>query len=149
MAASTAPSVKAQLLTLLSADATLSGIQVSYADPGASIAAESLFYARTLETERPDALGQRKQRESYDVEVYVYAAMDGDDPQTVEERCWTLVACLENVVRANNGPQGALSTALSPGTGWVVYGGTEMTPFAFNGQRVAEALCKVHVEAIK
>lgn len=149
MAASTAPSVKAALLTLLRVDAGLSGVQIEYSDPGAAIQQESIFFGRTMETEKPDSLGQRKQRESYDVEIYVYVAVDSDDPQTCEERCWALVAEIENVVRANNGRSGALSVALNPGAGWVVYGGTNMTPFAHDGQRVAEAQCKVHVEAIK
>lgn len=149
MAASTAPSIKAELLTLLRADSDLSGVQIDYADPGDAIGQEEVFCGRTIETEKPDALGQRKQRESYDLEIFIYVAMDGNDPQTCEERCWTLVAALENVVRANNGPSGALSAALSPGAGWVVMGAIEMTPFTHSGQRVAEARCLVHVEAIK
>lgn len=154
MSATTAPSVKSALLTLIRADSTLSGIQSSYADPGQSIAQESLFYGRTVSTENPDSMGKRAQREHYDVELYVYVALDGDDPQTAEERCWALVAALENVVRTNNGPQGALSVSLKDtaggaAAGWVVYAGTEMTPFVYGAQRVAEALCKIHVEAIK
>lgn len=149
MAASTAPSVKAELLTLLRADSGLSGVQIEYADPGAEIQQESLFYGRTIQAEKPDTLGQRKQRESYDVELYIYVATDSNDPQTCEERCWALAAVLENVIRANNGPQGALSSALTSAAGWVVMGAVEMTPFTHSGQRVCEALCRVHVEAIK
>lgn len=155
MAASTAPSVKSALLTLLRADDGLSGVQIDYADPGAAIADEEIFYGRTIETEKPGAgLGQRRQTETYDIEIYVYVKLDGDDPQTCEERCWTLVAELENVIRANNGVNGALSVALkdlagSNAAGWVVMGAIEMTPFTYQGARVAEALCKVHVEARK
>lgn len=149
MSASTAPSVKAELLTLLRADAGLAGVQIDYADPGASIGQEEIFYGRTVETEKPDSLGQRRQREAYDIEVYVYVAQDGDDPQACEERCWAIVAELENVVRANNSSSGALSAALTNAAGWVVMGAIEMTPFTVNGQRVCEALCRVHVEAIK
>jgi hypothetical protein len=149
MAASTAPSVKAALLTLLRADVSLSGVQIEYADPGAEIQQESVFYGRTIETEKPDSLGQRKQRESYDLEIYVYTAQDGNDPQTCEERGWALVARLETVVRANNGNNGALSAALTNAAGWVVMGSVEMTPFTHSGQRVCEALCRVHVEAVK
>lgn len=148
MAASTAPAVKATLLTLLQADSGLSGVGITYADPGAEITQECVFYGRTIETEKPVEMGQRSQREAYDVEAYIYVAQDGNDPQACEERCWALVARLESVVRANNGPQGAL-TAVTPG-GWVVMAGTDMTPFiAQGGQRVAEALCRVHVEAKK
>lgn len=149
MSASTAPSVKASLLTLLRADAALAGVQMSYADPGAEIQQEALFYGRTIQSEKPATIGQRSQREQYDLEVYIFVAQDGNDPQACEERGWALVARLENVVRANNGPQGALSNALTPGAGWVVMGAVEMTPFMHSGQRVVEALCKVHVEAKK
>ena len=149
MAASTAPSVKSALITLLRAEPALAGVGIDYSDPGSSIQQEAIFYARTLQTEKPDSLGQRKQRESYDLEVYIYVQVPGDDPQLCEERCWTLVASLENVIRANNGSTGALSAALTPGNGWVVMGSIQMTPFTYNGARVAEALCRVHVEAIK
>lgn len=149
MAASTAPSVKAALLTLLEADSGLSGVGFTYADPGEAISQEALFYGRTIATEKPNSMGRRGQHEAYDVEIYVYVAQDGDDPQTCEQRAWAIVAEIENVVRANNGNTGALSAALTPGAGWVVYAGTEMTPFTYSGQRVCEALCKVHVEANK
>lgn len=149
MASSTASAVKAALLTLLSAETTLAGVQIDYSDPGAEIGAEEIFYGRTLQTEKPDSLGQRSQREKYSLEVYVYAKQDGNDPQSCEERCWDLVAGLENVVRANNGPQGPLTNALSPGAGWVVMESVTMTPFTFQGARIAEALCKVYVEAKK
>ena len=154
MSATTAPSVKAELLTLIQADATLSAIQSTYAYPGQSIAQEALFYGRTIGTENPDSMGQRKQRERYEVQVYIYVALDSDDPQTCETRCWDLVSALENLVRANNSNTGALSAALKDNlggnaAGWVVYGGTEMTPFAYSGQRVCEALCKINVTAIK
>lgn len=150
MAASTAPSVKASLLALLRADSGLTGVRMDYADPGAEVGQEQLYYGRTLQTEHPGAgMGQRKQTELYEIEVYIGVAQDGDDAQTVEERCWALVARLETVVRANNGPQGALSVALNPAAGWVVMGAIEMVPFADNGQRCAVAVCKVHVEARK
>lgn len=151
MAASTAPAVKSALLTLLAADSGLSGVQIEYADPGAEIAQESIFFGRTIETEKPSP-GMRgnnlKQRESYDLELWVYAAADGNDPQTVEERCWTLVGRVEAVVSANNTAQGTLGVTLVPG-GWVVMAGIEMTPFTVNGQRVAEAKLTIHAEAIK
>ena len=148
MAASTAPAVKAQLLTLLQADAALDGVGITYSDPAGEITQEALFFGRTLTGEKPDAMGQRRQREEYDVEVYIYTAQDGNDPQACEERAWALVAELENVVRAANGPQGALTQQLTGG-GYAYYNGTEMTPFIAGGQRVCEALCKVHVCALK
>lgn len=149
MSASTAPSVKSELLTLLRADSGLAGVQIDYADPGANIGQEQIFCGRTLQSEAPDALGGRSQREKYDLEVYVYVAQDGDNPQACEERCWALVARVESVVRANNGPQGALSAALAPGNGFLYMQGIDVTPFTFNGQRVTEGLCRIHVEAKK
>jgi hypothetical protein len=149
MAASTAPQIKAALLTLLRADSGLSGVQCEYSDPGDAIQQESLFYGRTIESEQPSSYGQRKQRESYDIELYIYVATDSNDPQTCEERCWALIARLETVVRANNSNTGALSTAMTNGAGWVAMAGITTTPFRFNGQCVTEGLCRVHVEAVK
>jgi hypothetical protein len=149
MSASTAPAVKAQLLTLLRADPGYAGVLVEYGLPATSSNPEVVFFTRTIQTERPDSIGQRKQRESYDIETVVGAKVDGDNPQAAEERCWALVAVLENIVRANNSNTGALSAALTPSVGWVVMGAIEMTPYVEQGARYAEALCKVHVEAIK
>lgn len=149
MSASTAPAVKAALLTLLRADAGYSNVLVEYSHPGTTSNPEVVFFGRVIATEQPDSMGQRKQREHYDIEVVIGAKVDGDDAQTTEERCWTLVAVLENVVRANNGPQGALSLALSPGAGWVAMAATEMTSYIEAGARYSEALCKVGVTAIK
>lgn len=148
MAASTAPAVKVALLTLLRADAGLSNVQVEYAHPGTMSAPEVLFFGRTIGTEAPDSMGQRRQREIYDIEVVIGAKVDGDDAQTTEERCWALVAVLENVVRANNGPQGALLASIDS-SGWLAMAGTQMTPYVESGARYSEALCRVHVEAIK
>lgn len=142
MAASSAPAVKAQLLTLLRADSALSGVQITYSHPGATIQQECVYFNRTVETERPAALGQRRQNEDYYMEVVVDVAQDGDDAQVCEERCWALVAEVENTIRNNNGPGGALATVVS---GWVVFGAVEMTPFIERGQRLAEAVCRVQV----
>lgn len=147
MAASTAPSVKAALLRLLQSEPTLAGVGIDYSDPGAAILSEAIFYGRTIETERPVTTG-RRQAEEYDIEVYIYVSLAGDDPQTCEERCWTLVAALENVVRANSGTSGALPAAGVPGT-QVWMAGIQMTPFTYQGARVAESLCRVHVSARK
>lgn len=150
MAASTAPTVKAALLTLLRADTGLAGVQIDYADPGSEIGQEEIMFGRTVQTEHAAVLPPtRKQDETYDLEIWVYVANDGNDPQTVEERCWAIVARLETVVRANAGPTGALAAAMVNAIGWVAMGAIEMTPLAVPGQRVAEALCKVHVFARK
>lgn len=150
MAASTAPSIKAALLSLLRADSGLSGVQCSYADPGQEVAQEAIFFARTLQTEQPDSFGQRKQKEQYDIEVVVGVTMDGNDPEACEERCWALVARLETIVRANNGVSGSLSAAMTNAAGYVAMGGISMDPFtAVGGSRVAVALCKIHVVAVK
>lgn len=149
MAASTAPNVKAELMTLLQADSGLAGVQVSYADPGQEAAQEAIFYGRTIQSEQPNSLGQRKQMERYDIEVYVGVTLDGNDAQSCEERCWALVARVETVVRANNGVSGGLSSAIQNAAGWVAMGGIEMEPFTVAGSRVAVAVCKVHVEAVK
>lgn len=154
MAATTAPSVKAALMSLLQDDSDMQGVQISYADPGPEIAQEALFFGKTLTTEGPVSMGNRRQQESYDIEIYIYVKVDGNDPQTAEERGWDLVSALEDLVRAENGNTGTLTAALqdrkfNPAAGWIVYAGTEMSPFRIGGARLVEALCKIHVEARK
>lgn len=149
MAASSAPGVKAALLTLLQADAGLTGVGITYAHPGV-VTQEDIFYNRTIATEQPDTIGQRKQREEYDIEVVVTVARDGNDAKAAEDRCWALVARVENVVRANNGANGALPAALGTGVaGAITMGGGDMTPYIEGGQRISEWLGRVHVWAIK
>jgi hypothetical protein len=150
VAASTAPTVKAALLTLLRADSGLAGVQMDYGDPGPEIGQEQLMFGRTIQTEQDATLPpQRKSDENYDIEVYIYVAGDGNDAQACEERCWALVARLETVVKSNAGPNGALAASMVNAVGWVAMAGIEMTPLTVPGQRVAEALCKVHVYARK
>lgn len=138
MAASSAPAAKAALLALLQADAGLSGVQVEYAHPGAAIQQESIFFNRTTENDSSVALGQRKRDEDYTLEVVVSVARDGNDPQGCEERCWALVAAIEDVVRAN--PD--LSRTVSK---FALYDGADVTPYVEGGQRITEAVCRVAV----
>lgn len=150
MGASTAPAVKAALLTLLQADGALSGVQIVYSHPGATVQKEAIYFEGTHGQEEPATLGTRKQLETYDIEVAVGVVTDGDQAQAGEERCWALVARLESIVRAQGGlPAGPVSLAM-PGGGFAVMGGTEMTPYILgNSQRLAHAVCRVHVEGYK
>lgn len=149
-APSSAPAVKAALLTLLQADSGLTGVQLTYNHPGLSIQQEAAYFQRTIQTEELYSAGQRHQHETYDVELVVDVSQDGDDAQVCEERCWAIVARVELVIRANNGSGGGLSTAFPAGVGGAVtMGGVTMTPYINTGARLAEAVCLVHVEAIK
>lgn len=151
MSTSTAPAVKNALLGLMQADANLTGVRIDYADPGDEIGQEQIFFGRTLGSEQPaPGMGQRRQEENYEIEVYVYVAADGNDPQAVEDRAYAIVAELETLVRANNGPTGALAAVITGG-GWAAMSAAPetMTPFTFGGQRVCEALCRVKVKARK
>lgn len=143
MAASSAPAIKAELLTLLQASSGLEDVQIEYSHPGSTIQAESIYFGKTIETEVPGALGNRRQNEDYTIEVIVDCTQGGDDAQTCEERCWAMVAVLENVIRDNNGPTGALSALL--GGGYVLYAGTDMTPYIETAGRLSEAVCQVRV----
>lgn len=151
MGASTAPAVKAALFTLLQGDVNLAGVGIDWADPGEAIQQEAIFFGKTtsVDTVAP-GMGQRRQEENYEIEVWVYVAVDGGDPQTVEDRAYVLVGELESLVRANNGPGGALSNVITGG-GWANMSGAPktLTPFIYGAQRVCEALCTVHVKARK
>ena len=82
MAGSTMYAAKAQLLTLLQANSTLSSIQVAYGDPGEAMRRESIFLGDvTANTHTPEALasGRRRRLEDYtlDIEVFVQSKAAG------------------------------------------------------------------------
>lgn len=138
MAASSAPKVKKALLELLQANAELAGVQISYGHPGAQIQQEAIYFHRTIEQEVAAALGHRRRDEDYTVELVVDVVQDGQDVQAPEERCWALVAVVENIVREN--------AAMAEVSGWVVFAGAEMGPVYYESQILAEAVCKIHVK---
>lgn len=148
MAATSAPKVKKVLLELLEANIPnaniAGGVQIRYAHPGADIQQEAIYFNRTISREEAAALGRLRRDEDYEIEVVIDVAQDGDNAQLCEERCWTLVEELENLVRANPGKSGdAMAGAVD---GWVVYHSTEMTPHIEQAARLAEAVCTIAVK---
>jgi hypothetical protein len=147
MAASSAPAAKASLITILTAASGMAGVQIEYSHPGASIQQESVFFGRTFLDEVAGALGQQRRNESYALELVVSVAQDGDNAQVCEERCWALVAVVENALRPPTGATGAVSANLAGAVNlWAVLESVEMTPTIEGGQRIAEAVCMIRCQ---
>lgn len=100
MATSTVPAAKAALLALLQARAGLSGVQITWEDPAELIQREAIYFGDTDVDERTAALGYQRRDESYDLELIVRVLQEGDDAQTTETRWWTIVAEIEQTLRA-------------------------------------------------
>lgn len=137
MASSASPAAKKKLLELLGASAELSGVQLSYEHPGTAIAQESIYFMGTRGGETAAALGRHRRDETFDLELIVDVAIDGDEGQLCEERCWTLVGVVEDLIREHPDMGNTVS-------GYFVYGGTDMKPYWAPGQRLAEATCTLH-----
>jgi hypothetical protein len=146
MSATSAPRVKKAILEKLEAESSLSGVQIAYSDPGATTQQEVIYFDKTTSKELAAALGRKRRDEDYDLELVVGVAQDGDFAQVCEERCWEIVAIVENMVRLN--PE-MPSTAEPTGTvsGWVVFAGAVLTPYiTTSGQRIAATVCTIHVK---
>lgn len=146
MSASTAPAVKAALVTLLAADPTIVAdeVQVEYAEPGSGLRQEAIWFDRTVLREEAAAFGYQRRNEDYTLELVVFVAQDGDEAQLCEERAWELVAIVENTLRGNPTAGGAVNLS-------VQFIGAEMQPgFAPKGaQRVAIATCELQCKSRK
>jgi hypothetical protein len=147
---SSAPRVKKALLEKIEAEqaTTFKGVQIRYAHPGVTIQQEAIYFGKVILHETARAMGRKRREEDYDLEVIVDVAQDGDEAQPAEERCWALVAALEELLR----PIPELPSGSEPSgvvTGWVVWSSVEMTPYIEAGQRLAEAVCKIAVKHLK
>lgn len=150
MASSTAPAAKAALLTLMQGAGALTGVQIAYSHPGISIQQECIYFGRTVVDEVARALGQQKRRESYIVEVVVDVVLDGDDAQACEERMWSLVGGIEDLLRPPLGPGGSVSANLGGAVNlWAVIEHIEQTPYIEPGQRLSEAVVSVRCQSYK
>ena len=101
MAGSTMYAVKAQLLTLLQANSTLSSIQVSYGDPGEAMRRESIFLGDvTSNTHTPEsfATGRRRRLEAYSLDVEVFVQSKAAGQQVAEQRALVLANAVEDVL---------------------------------------------------
>ena len=100
MAGTIMATFKARLLTQLQANATLSGIQVSYGDPGGSQRRESVFLG-DIETNDHIAeslsSGRRRRIEEFTLECFVEVSSK-PTPQACEERAVELANAVETVL---------------------------------------------------
>ena len=101
MAGSTMYAVKAQLLTLLQANSTLSGIQCAYGDPGEAMRRECLYLGDVVSnTHDPESLssGRRRRLEDYTVDVEVFVQSKAAGQQEGEQRALVLANAVEDTL---------------------------------------------------
>ena len=97
-------SVKSTLLTKLKADSDLSGIQITYGDPGQAGRRECIFIGDvTASGQDPESLssGRRRRIESYTLDVIVSVQSKPQGLQENEQRAIVLASAVENVVADN------------------------------------------------
>ena len=101
MAGSTMYAVKAKLLTLLQANATLASIQVTYGDPGEAMRRESIFMGDVdSNVHTPESLssGRRRRLEDYTLAVEVFVQSKAAGQQEGEQRALVLANAIEDVL---------------------------------------------------
>ena len=101
MAGSTMYAVKAQVLTLLAADSTLSSIQVTYGDPGEARRRESIFMGdvnSTLHTPESLSSGRRRRLEDYTLDIEIFVQSKAAGQQEAEQRALVLAHAVEDVL---------------------------------------------------
>ena len=104
MASTTIYEVKAALLTKLKAESDLSGIQITYGDPGQAARREFVFIGDvTAGGQDPESLssGRRRRIESYTLDVIVSVQSKPQGLQENEQRAIVLASAVENVVADN------------------------------------------------
>jgi len=104
MASTTIYSVKSTLLTKLKAESDLSGIQITYGDPGQAARREFVFIGDvTAGGQDPESLssGRRRRIESYTLDVIVSVQSKPQGLQENEQRAIVLASAVENVVADN------------------------------------------------
>ena len=104
MASTTIYSVKSTLLTKLKAESDLSGIQITYGDPGQAARREFIFIGDvTAGGQDPESLssGRRRRIESYTLDVIVSVQSKPQGLQENEQRAVVLASAVENVVADN------------------------------------------------
>ena len=97
---STAPLMKAALLTALSARAGLSGVTVSYGAPTQG-PREFIALSDISGTQEFAMLGHLRKDETYTLSVYCSVLREGNMQQTCTERCFELAAEIEDELRTN------------------------------------------------
>ena len=101
MASTTIYEVKAALLTKLKAASDLSGIQITYGDPGGAARRAHIFIGDvTAGGQEPESLssGRRRRVESYRLDVLVSVQSNPQGLQENEQRAFVLASAVEDVV---------------------------------------------------
>ena len=101
MASTTIYSVKSTRLTKLKAESDLSGIQITYGDPGQAARREFIFIGDvTAGGQDPESLssGRRRRIETYTLDVIVSVQSKPQGLQENEQRAIVLASAVENVV---------------------------------------------------
>lgn len=130
MAASTAPTVKANLITQLEARNGLEGVSVRWAFPAKDDhwprSKELIYLGDTTSEQEWSSLGPTLPREEhYTLALVVIVNRDGDDPQATEERCWELVAEVEDQLRDDPQVNSAIQRPSREG-GYAQFAGASM-----------------------
>ena len=104
MASTTIYSVKSTLRTKLQAESDLSGIQITYGDPGGAARREFIFIGDvTAGGQDPESLssGRRRRIETYTLDVIVSVQSKPQGLQENEQRAIVLASAVENCVADN------------------------------------------------
>jgi len=112
MATSTIPTMKANLKTLLSARAGLTGVQISYGPPSVGTQREYIWLGDVEGEQTYAAMAAANQRyENYELSVTVDVILEGTDPKPADERCFVLYGEVENQIRTDKTVNGAVTDA--------------------------------------
>jgi hypothetical protein len=125
LAGTTITAVKAALVSQLSTLPALSGVQITYADPGDTARKESIWCGTVRDADHePVALkaGRRRREENYELLVHVEVMGTRLTPQRTEERATALALVVEEHLADNPNLSGEV-----PGLLFAVVGGLEMT----------------------
>lgn len=145
MATSSVPAVKAAILTLLQADAGLTGVDVRWAEPIKDLPPEMVslgnaeFTAETVPFLKP---APHRHREDYVIPVWVGVELEGDDPRTTETRMWEITGVVENLLRNNVNLQQSLGLLH-----WAIVAGKEPVLGPGDGKWIAANRINVQVKA--
>ena len=115
MATSTIPTLKANLVTQLQARGGLAGVQVSYGPPLPNPQREYIWVGDVEGAQSFAAFAAAntlyQRREEYNVQVIIGVLHEGTDTKATDDRCFALLAELEQQVRTDPTVSGAINVA--------------------------------------
>lgn len=101
MATSTIPAFKDALVTRLSARTGLDGVQVTYGLPAGAVKREHIIIGGANGSQEYRTIGHLHRMEEYVVQVYVNVIREGVQQQACDERCFALLAEIEDELRTD------------------------------------------------